>query len=69
MSQSWANPKDLDELQIKLAQSIISMADRVRISTSPSREEIRRITSFYDWDSVFQRIFSAYEKAIEERAG
>jgi glycosyltransferase involved in cell wall biosynthesis len=63
------NPEDLDELQIKLSQSITSMADRVRKSTSPSPEEIRRITSIYDWDSVFQRIFAAYEKAIEERVG
>lgn len=63
------NTEDLDELQTRLTQAIISMANRVRLSPSPSSEEIHRITSISGWKSVFQRIFSAYEKAIEERAG
>ena len=63
------DPAALDELQKELAASIISMAARVRRAPSPSPEEIHRITSIFSWNSVFQRIFSAYEKAIEQRAG
>jgi glycosyltransferase involved in cell wall biosynthesis len=62
-------PEDLDDLQRKLAQAILSMANRARLSPSPSPEAIHRMTSVFDWTSVFQRIFSAYQKASEERFG
>jgi glycosyltransferase involved in cell wall biosynthesis len=59
------NPEDLDELQQRLAGAITSMAARVRRSPSPSVEEIHRITSIFDWNSVYGRILSTYKKAIE----
>ncbi len=58
------DPADMDLLQTRLAQAIMAMADRVRTAPSPSRREIQRVTSSHDWNSVFRRIFSAYEKAV-----
>jgi glycosyltransferase involved in cell wall biosynthesis len=59
-------PEDLEELQTKLARAITLMVHRVRRSPSPSPEKLREITSFSSWSSVFRRIFTAYEKALEE---
>lgn len=61
--------KDLAGLQTALAGAIVSMADRVRRSPSPSAQEIYHLTSRFSWTSVFGRIFSAYEQAIAGRAG
>jgi glycosyltransferase involved in cell wall biosynthesis len=61
------NPHDLEGLQTRLAEAITSMADRVRRAPSPCAEEIHKITSFFDWKSVFQRIFSAYTQVLTEK--
>ncbi|WP_459945215.1 glycosyltransferase family 4 protein [Desulfocastanea catecholica] len=63
------NPADREELQTRLGWAIINMADRVRRTPSPSAEEINRITSVFDWESVFQRIFSAYTTALDKGSG
>lgn len=63
------NPADLEELQTRLGRAIINMADRVRRAPSPSTEEMNKITSVFDWKSVFQRIFSAYTKVLAEKTG
>ncbi len=61
------NPADRAELQTRLAEAISSMADRVRRAPSPSAEKMHKITSVFDWKSVFLRIFSAYTRALAEK--
>jgi glycosyltransferase involved in cell wall biosynthesis len=63
------NPEDCEELQTRLAQAITIMTDRVHRAPSPCTEEMHRITSAFDWTSVFQRIFSAYTKVLTEQNG
>ncbi len=60
---------DLADLQKKLAAALISMAGRVRKSPSPSAGQICRITSRFSWNSVFSRIFAAYEQAVAKKGG
>ena len=58
------DPKDLGMLQTRLAKAITDMADRVRITPSPSLAETSRITSASSWQAVFKRILVSYEKAM-----
>ncbi len=58
------DPNDWEILQAGLTAAITDMADRVRITPSPSLTEISRITSESSWQAVFKRILVSYEKAM-----
>lgn len=58
------DPKDWHILQAQLTAAITDMAGRVRLTPSPSAEELSRITSVSSWQAVFTRILRCYEKAM-----
>lgn len=56
--------KDWQLLEENLGRAITDMADRVCMAPCPPLAEISRITSRFNWQSVFGRVLSSYEKAI-----
>lgn len=60
------DPKDWHLLQAQLAAAISDMADLACLAATVSPAAISEITSSHNWQVVFKRIVSSYEKAMAD---
>jgi glycosyltransferase involved in cell wall biosynthesis len=56
--------EDLYIVEKRLQEAILSMVDRVLVSSSPDPDNIQTITSKFSWQAVFRKINLVYNKVL-----
>lgn len=66
LSIDQPEPEELEGFQARIAAAILKMGAKLQSDAEISEMSVRRVTSAYSWQSVFDRVEKAYFKALKQ---